>query len=106
MTKRRRHPRVIKPLDGTWRGQSGASPCRIPDISWGGCFIETVSAPSVGERTVVTVPAGGRMIEIAGSVQYVERNMGFAVQFDELTAEQREALAHVLGAGGPSTDGH
>ncbi len=56
MDERRRFPRLNKPLDGTWRGHSGASACRIVDIGWGGCFIGTLAEPAAGEQTTVTVP--------------------------------------------------
>ena len=95
--ERRRHERFAKPIEGTWRGQSGATACRIADISWAGCFVETVSTPSVGERTVVTVPARGRMIEISGEIVYVERGLGIALRFDKLTADQIDALTGLLG---------
>jgi hypothetical protein len=95
--ERRRHERLAKPMDGSWRGQSGATSCRITDISWDGCFLETLTAPSVGEATVVTVPAGGRMNEISGQIVYVERGHGIAVKFDKLTVDQIEALKDLLG---------
>ena len=72
------------------------------DISWGGCFIETVTAPSRDEHTIVTVPIGDAKIEIGGRVLYVERGMGFAVEFEPLTCETVEALKQLLGDPPPS----
>jgi hypothetical protein len=95
--ERRRHERLAKPMDGSWRGQSGATSCRITDISWSGCFLETLTVPSIGEPTVVTVPAAGRMNEIPGQIVYVERGHGIAVRFDKLTADQIDALTGLLG---------
>ena len=95
--ERRQHPRLAKPLDGTWRGASGGSPCRIADISWGGCFIQTLAEPSIGEHTVVCVPVADRTLEIAGTIVYRERAIGFAVRFDPLTADQTAALKPLLG---------
>jgi hypothetical protein len=99
MNERRQHPRLTQPLEGTWRGRSGNASCRISDISWGGCFIQTYTAPSVSERTVITVtmPLHERAVEIAGVVLYVEAAMGFSVLFDRLTADQIDALTDVLG---------
>ena len=96
----RRHTRLAKPLEGMWRGLSGAAPCRISDISWGGCFVQTVVTPPVGTETVVTVralPSDGRSLEIPGRVRYVEAAMGFAMEFDPLTAEQIRGLTELLG---------
>jgi len=102
MENRRQFIRLTQPLDGHYRGQSGALSCRIMDISWGGCFIETLSTPSRGEQTVVTVPVRDTNIEIDGCVVYVDRGMGFAVRFDPLTAANVEALKELLGDPPPS----
>lgn len=59
--------------------------------------MQTVTTPSVDERSAVSLPSEG-VPEIYGRILYVERDMGFAMKFDELTAEQIEALATVLGA--------
>jgi hypothetical protein len=95
--ERRRHERLAKPMEGSWRGQSGATACRIADISWDGCFLETLSTPSVGEQTVVMVPAGDGTVEISGQIVYVERGLGIALKFDTLTAGQIDALTGLLG---------
>ncbi len=97
MDERREHPRLKKPLDASWRGHSGASPCRIADISWGGCFVETLALPSVGEETTVIVPVRGATIEIRGRVGYIERTMGFSVTFDRLAPGQIDVLTDLLG---------
>jgi hypothetical protein len=97
MDDRRRYQRLNTPLDGTWRGQSGASPCRITDLSWSGCFIQTLSAPAMHARTVVTVTIGELKVDFAGKVVYVEQALGFAVEFDKLTTDQIEALTGLLG---------
>jgi len=95
--ERRRYPRIAKPIDGSWSGASGAADCRIADISWGGCFINTMAAPALGERTIVTLPIGGAPVTIEGKVVSVDRPMGFAVEFDPLTPEQVDALKPMLG---------
>lgn len=87
------------PLEGTWTGASGAAVCRISDISWGGCFIQTKAEPRIGERTEVTVSVGGQKVCVAGTVVHLDKPMGFSVQFDELSSEQLEALKPLLGAG-------
>ena len=94
---RRLHSRLVKPIDGVWQGQSGAAPCRISDISWGGCFVQTVAAPPINTETLVHLPSQGRDVEITGRVKYVESPMGFAMTFGELSAEQIDALTELLG---------
>ena len=99
----RKYPRIAKPLDAKWRGASGGSTCRIADISWGGCFVQTLAAPAVGEPTVVDVEIAGRQIRLTGPVVYREVAIGFAMQFDPLTEEQKEVLKDLLGAPPVST---
>jgi hypothetical protein len=102
MVERRRYPRWARPLDGRWRGRSGEAICRIADISWGGCFIQSIAEPSPGEPTIVSVDVGGVWVEIPGRIVYVEKAMGFSVQFDALTAEQMEGLKPLLGEPPPA----
>ena len=99
----RKYPRVAKPLEAKWRGASGGSMCRIADISWGGCFVQTVAAPAIGEPTAVDVEIGGREVRLTGAVVYRETSIGFAMQFDPLSDEQKEVLKELLGAPPVST---
>jgi hypothetical protein len=94
---RRRYQRITKPIDATYRGRSGPSRCRIADISWGGCFIQTLSTPSHDEATIVSVPLRNGSLDVSGRVLYVEPAMGFAVKFDPLNAAAVEGLAEILG---------
>ena len=96
-SERRRYPRLVIPLDGTWTGASGAATCRIADISWGGCFIQTKAEPRIGERTEVTVAVGEQQVSVKGTVVHLDKPMGFSVQFDEMSAEQVEGLKPLLG---------
>ena len=94
----RKYSRIAKPIEATWRGTSGGSACRIADLSWGGCFVQTATEPAVGEHTVITAIIGDREVALTGSVIYRERPIGFAVQFDPLTREQIDVMKDVLGA--------
>jgi len=102
--EQRRYPRIATPLDGSWSGASGGSTCRIADIGWGGCFINTLAMAEAGERTKVTLKLGGRIIELHGTVVNPVRTMGFAVEFDPYSAEQIDALTPLLGEPPPSLD--
>jgi|SRR6185503_13614282 hypothetical protein len=84
-TERRRHLRVTQPFDGSWRGASGATKCRIADISLGGCFVQSLAMPTPGENTVVSVAIGAdHSLTFTGRVVYVDPGIGFAVQFNEI----------------------
>ena len=96
-TERRRYQRLVKPLQATFRGGSGASECRIADISWGGCFVQTVTTPKNYERTEVSLLVASDTLALEGQIVYVEPGMGFAVQFDPLTAEHVRVLKDLLG---------
>ena len=95
--ERRRFQRLTRPFEATWRGASGATPCRIADLSWGGCFLQTLAEPEMRERTTITFAPKGNEVTLAGIVVYVEHGMGFAVQFDPLTPSQVESLKDILG---------
>ena len=96
-SERRRYQRLVKPLHATFRGGSGATGCRISDISWGGCFVQTVTTPQNHERTEVAFLVGDTMLTIEGEVVAVEPGIGFAVQFDPLSAEHAKTLKNLLG---------
>ncbi|HEX5214381.1 MAG TPA: PilZ domain-containing protein [Vicinamibacterales bacterium] len=97
--ERRQHPRVARPFEGTWTSRSGATRCRIADISIGGCFVQTLALPVAGETTVLTVAIGeSHAITFTGKVVYVDPGMGFAVQFTPLEAEHADELRRLLAA--------
>ena len=97
MTKeRRQHERFARALEGHWNGASGTSNCRISDISLGGCFIQSLAMPSVGEETTVTIHLGSHRAVLAGRIVYVEQGMGFSVQFQNVHSEQIQQLVDLL----------
>ena len=93
----RKYTRITKPLEATWRGASGGSPCRIADISWGGCFVQVMAEPAIGERTEIVTMIGDKEIKLTGTVVYLERPLGFSMGFDPLTNEQTDVLKELLG---------
>jgi PilZ domain len=96
-TERRRYQRLVKPLHATFRGGSGATECRVADISWGGCFVQTVAGVQNHDRTEVAFLVGDTMLTIEGEIVSVEPGIGFAVHFDPLTAEHAKTLRDLLG---------
>ena len=95
-TDRRRHERYARALEGHWNGASGTGNCRISDISLGGCFIQSLAMPAVGEETTVTIHLGSHRAVLAGRIVYVEQGMGFSVQFQNVHAEEIEQLVKIL----------
>lgn len=96
--ERREHPRFAHPFEGTWTGASGASPCRIADISLGGCFVQSMATPASGENTTVTIHIGHHVFTFHGVVVYSEQGMGFAVRFKDIPEEEFAELKRLLDA--------
>ncbi|MEO8484097.1 MAG: PilZ domain-containing protein [Acidobacteriota bacterium] len=96
--ERRKHQRVMRPFDGTFSGASGATRCRITDISVGGCFIQSLAAPTPGDTTSVNVIIGNHSLSFPGLVVYVDSTIGFAVQFKDIPAEELDELSRLLAA--------
>jgi hypothetical protein len=94
--ERRRHPRVARPFEATFSGSSGATGCRIADVSLSGCFVQSYSAPGQGSPTVVTITAGQEVLSLPGRVVYVEPGMGFAVEFQDVPKATAERLERLL----------
>lgn len=95
-TERRQHERVVRLFEGRWKGASGSGECRIADLGAGGCFIQTLAMPAVGEKTVVTVKIGDTEITFPGKIIYVEKAMGFAVQFQDIPKDDLDDLARLV----------
>ena len=97
MSERRQDTRITGPFEGHWHGGSGATEVRISDVSLGGCFVETIMQPTVGEETDVTISFGdGRSVTVAGRVAYVESGIGFGVTFRTLTPDEVAFLTEHL----------
>jgi len=104
--ERRQHTRLAYPLEGSWRGASGATRCRISDISVTGCFIQSLAAPAIGEHTTISVEFGpDDTVAITGRVAYTERGMGFGVEFIDVDAATTAAIERAITSiGGRSQD--
>lgn len=96
--ERRQHRRIVHPFEGSWTGASGSSRCRIADISLGGCFVQTLATPSIGEDTTVTVTIGNHALSFQGVVVYADRGMGFAVRFRDIPPDELLELGRLLQA--------
>ena len=92
--ERRSAPRATVPLDGGWDGASGRQPCRIADLSTGGCFVETRNPPAVGETVTVTIALpDGHRLEAVAEVTYSFSAMGFGARFLSLPNGDGQVLS-------------
>jgi hypothetical protein len=96
LPERRQHPRLANRFDGRWQGASGMTRCQVSDLSLGGCYVQSLSAPAVRETTVVTIEFGAHALSFHGEVVYVEPAMGFAVRFQDLSADDLERLQALM----------
>jgi hypothetical protein len=63
-----------------------------------GCYINTLSAPALGEQLTVTfVTDQGRTLHLKGEVRTVDLGIGFSVQFTEMATDDLTALAAWIG---------
>ena len=91
------YPRLIGPFKGQWRVASGGGTCRISDLSLSGCFISCVAPPDVGERAAIMVEVDGETSPaVEGAVVSSEWGMGFAVQFERITARELANLKALI----------
>jgi hypothetical protein len=91
--ERRKHTRILKPIDGRWGGGAASGQCRIGDLGLGGCFVHSLSAPRVGDSTSVSfVTHEGQKLELDGTVVHVEPRIGFSVEFREIAPEEAHDL--------------
>jgi len=80
VSERRAHPRVKGPFEGWWDG-AGRQTGRITDLSEGGCFVDSVTQPPVGQVVLISIAIGPGEIQLPAEVLYGESHQGFAVRF-------------------------
>lgn len=90
---RRRNMRHRLVLDIEWEGGSGRSKGTINDISHTGCFILGPGEVEDGDRVQIFFPlSSGGSVALHGIVVNHAYDIGFGLQFVELTDSQREFL--------------
>ncbi len=89
--ERRQHPRVTHLFVGQWHASSGAASVRIGDLSVGGCFVQSLAMPKIGETTSVSVTLADRTFTFSGQVVYLDR-IGFSLKFDPIPQEVADEL--------------
>ena len=90
---RRREKRWDVCLDAVWDSRSGNFTARATDLSEGGCYIDSLNQPSVGEflHLKLQLP-NGDWLELTGEVAHQTPPLGFGLRFVELTEEQLKNL--------------
>ena len=96
MVKRAQN-RVSVPLSVVLDCVSGKREVRLTDLSLGGCYVDTISSvrPEEIVQFKLSLPHG-RIEDMSGTVVYVHEGIGFGVQFNDMTREQRTVLEQVI----------
>ena len=77
---------------------SGKREARISDLSYGGCFVDTIMTARVGEDVMLRLRSdSGDHLELSGHIAYILDGFGFGIQFGELTEAARAGLSQYLG---------
>jgi hypothetical protein len=67
---------------------------RMTDLSFGGCFVDTMVPFPVGAKVHIKVHRGNNEFETRGVVVYSQYGLGMGVAFESLDPEDRKALDH------------
>jgi hypothetical protein len=93
---RRKDERYRYPLEAHWHAASSQSRSRVTDISKGGCFVESLTPPAVGERIELTFCFQDLEVVLPGCTRQVEPGIGFSIEFEALSGSTTEALEQLL----------
>lgn len=95
--ERRKHQRYPLSLELRLAAASGKSEVRLSDLSFGGCYVDTIGQVTVGEEVSfeINVPAF-RWVPFRGTVQYMHPGFGFGVSFAKLNSVQEAVVGQLL----------
>ncbi len=99
----RAQSRVMVPLSVVLDCASGRREVRLSDLSLGGCYVDSIAGvrPEEIVQFKLSLPHG-RTEEMSGTVVYVHEGIGFGVQFNDMSLEQRTVLEQVILVNGGS----
>jgi hypothetical protein len=92
--ERRTHQRtsLIATVDLTDVQTSMITRARTSDLSFSGCYVDTLNPLPLGALVELSIQKGSEALEVQGSVCAQFQGSGMGVAFDPLTAEQRELV--------------
>ena len=94
---RRRDKRWDVCLDAVWDSRSGNCTARVTDLSEGGCYIDSLNQPNVGDvlNLKLQLP-NGDSLELTGEVAHQTPPLGFGLRFVNPTDEQLKKLRTLI----------
>ena|ERR1700752_2305500 len=94
---RRRDKRWDVCLDAVWDSRGGNFTARVTDLSEGGCYIDSLNQPNVGEILILKLQLpNGDGLMLTGEVAHQMAPLGFGLRFIELGEEQPSKLRSLL----------
>jgi hypothetical protein len=93
MSDRRDEVRYQVTLEVLWQGSNGRSKGTISDMNRSGCYVLSGGTVREGEVVHLFVPAEDeKKVQFTGTVANHQQEIGFAVKFGKLSAEQGDLL--------------
>ena len=74
------------------------APCKLTDLSLGGCYLETGSPFPVRTRIILSMHVAGVQFRAEGVVLVMHPDLGMGVEFTQTTEPQREHLEKFIHA--------
>ena len=97
MTDRRDEVRYQVTLDVFWQGTNGRSKGTISDMNRSGCYVLSGGTVRDGEVVHLFVSTGDeKKVQFTGTVANHQEEIGFALKFDKLNAEQGDLLDRLI----------
>jgi diguanylate cyclase (GGDEF)-like protein len=95
---RRSHPRLKCRVTIELQAEEGKAPvfANLTDVSMGGCYVETSSIVSPGNKIKIGFSMDDATLSADGTVARLDPGSGIAVQFRELNREGRERMFKIL----------
>jgi CheY-like chemotaxis protein len=73
-------------------------PCKLTDLSLGGCYLEIASPFPVQTRVLLTMEIAHLHVQAQGAVRVMHPEIGMGVEFTQKTREQKEAVDRFIQA--------
>ena len=74
---------------------------RTTDLSFGGCFVDTMMPFTVGSNVHVTIAKSGEQLDVDGTVVFAQIGLGMGIAFNQVPEDQKALLEAWLGTKAP-----
>jgi CheY-like chemotaxis protein len=71
-------------------------PCKLSDLSLGGCYLETGSPFPVRTKLVLSMRVAETELEVEGKVRVMHPEVGLGIEFTRRTAQQKERVGKFI----------